>query len=167
MEITLKNVKFSERFSRETNCFTASIYANGILIGSAENEGHGGSTFVRHDLKNKTKYLEAEKYVSKQPKINIGSENDPYFVESNMESLVDSLFEKWLIQKELDKIKKKFVNHIVWQIGDNPNYHLIKYNYSIEHYLSVENGLEIIKNRIAKIKADGGTILNDNLGKLI
>ena len=42
--INLKSIKFINALSRETICFSAKVYFNGILIGEATNEGRGGST---------------------------------------------------------------------------------------------------------------------------
>lgn len=44
--VTLKNLKLNLTFSRETYCFTTKAYINGTDIAYAENDGHGGCTFV-------------------------------------------------------------------------------------------------------------------------
>lgn len=44
--ITLKSLKLNLTFSRETYCFTTKAYINGKEIAYAENNGHGGCTFV-------------------------------------------------------------------------------------------------------------------------
>ncbi len=44
--ITLKSLKLNLTFSRETYCFTTKILLDGKDIGYAENDGHGGCTFV-------------------------------------------------------------------------------------------------------------------------
>jgi hypothetical protein len=46
MNITIKNFKHLASLSEETLCFTATVCFNGKAVGSAENHGHGGSTFV-------------------------------------------------------------------------------------------------------------------------
>lgn len=46
MNITIKNLKYLPSLSEETLCFTATVCFNGKAVGSAENHGHGGSTFV-------------------------------------------------------------------------------------------------------------------------
>jgi len=42
MKIELKNVKHNERFSEETNCFSATLYVDGKRIGEVANRGYGG-----------------------------------------------------------------------------------------------------------------------------
>ena len=45
-QITLKSLKLNLTFSRETYCFTTKATLNGVDVGYAENDGHGGCTFV-------------------------------------------------------------------------------------------------------------------------
>lgn len=45
-QITLKSLKLNLTFSRETYCFTTKAYINGVDVAYAENDGHGGCTFV-------------------------------------------------------------------------------------------------------------------------
>jgi len=45
-QITLKSLKLNLTFSRETYCFTTKAQVNGIDVAYAENDGHGGCTFV-------------------------------------------------------------------------------------------------------------------------
>lgn len=41
--IELKNVKFNAHFSRETHCFTATVYLDGKAVMKVENDGNGGA----------------------------------------------------------------------------------------------------------------------------
>ena len=45
MQITLKNVKYSEFASHETYCFEATIYLDGKKAGQVRNDGQGGCNF--------------------------------------------------------------------------------------------------------------------------
>jgi hypothetical protein len=47
--VTLKGLKLNLTFSRETYCFVAGVCWNGKRIGTAENDGNGGCTFVHVD----------------------------------------------------------------------------------------------------------------------
>jgi len=42
MKIELKNIKHAAFASRETDCFSASVYIDGKLAGTVENDGQGG-----------------------------------------------------------------------------------------------------------------------------
>ena len=46
--ITLKNIKYSSRFSRETPCFQSTIYMYGKRAMKVENDGHGGPNQYYH-----------------------------------------------------------------------------------------------------------------------
>ena len=41
--IELKNIKFNSHFSRETHCFTATVYFDGNAVMKVENDGNGGA----------------------------------------------------------------------------------------------------------------------------
>ena len=45
--VTLSKFKYFAGMSEETNAFTATVHVAGETIGTAENRGHGGCTFVR------------------------------------------------------------------------------------------------------------------------
>ena len=45
MQIELKNIKFFEAMSEETNAFVADVYVNKVKVAYAKNDGHGGCTF--------------------------------------------------------------------------------------------------------------------------
>jgi hypothetical protein len=44
--VTLKAFKHIKAMSEETLCFTAAVLVNGVIVGHAENRGHGGCTFL-------------------------------------------------------------------------------------------------------------------------
>ena len=46
--LTLKSFKTVKWMSEETICFTATVCIDGKVIGTASNEGHGGSTFIHY-----------------------------------------------------------------------------------------------------------------------
>ncbi len=49
MHIELKNIKIHADMSEETTCFSASIYLNGKKVGTAKNDGRGGSNMYWWD----------------------------------------------------------------------------------------------------------------------
>ena len=46
LAITLKRFKDYPRMSQETVAFNSDIAYEGVTVGTAENDGHGGCTFV-------------------------------------------------------------------------------------------------------------------------
>lgn len=44
--ITLKNIRYAAFASEETNCYTATLYVDGVKWGEVGNDGHGGPDWV-------------------------------------------------------------------------------------------------------------------------
>ena len=90
MNITLKNIKFYEKLSEETNCFTADLFVDNKIIGHVKNDGHGGSTDY---MANKKEYWEhikkAEQFCLTLPPNSYGD----FTVKMNLENKIDDLFE--------------------------------------------------------------------------
>ena len=159
MKIELKNVKFSESLSEETNAFTADVYVNGKKCGYCRNDGCGGDTMVNSYPDTRFDFTECEKWLQKQPQINIGSEEKPYMIDCDMESMVDFLFEKWLKEKDEKKLQKKMETCLIW---GTPNH------YSYINFKSPINNVEkmILQRYIDKYKPtlkEGEKFLNTNL----
>lgn len=95
MNIELRNVHFSERFSEETNCFDAMIYIDGKRACSVRNDGHGGPDYFDDHAVEK--------------RLNEYAETLPEFeafgmtLTHNAETLVGGAFEQWLDRREVKK----------------------------------------------------------------
>ncbi len=128
MKIELKNVSFSERMSEETNAFVADIYVNGKKSGYAKNDGRGGSTNVQPwGGVNRDLFTDCEKWLEEQPKINIGTEAKPFMVESNMENVVDQLFDQWLKDRDKQKLEKKMETSLLWGAPKSDRYTIVNF----------------------------------------
>ena len=46
MKIELKNIKYAAFASQETSCYEATIYIDGVRVGTVENNGHGGCDHI-------------------------------------------------------------------------------------------------------------------------
>jgi hypothetical protein len=115
--LTIKNVKHSQFASKETHCFECTVYWFGEKAGVAENEGRGGSTFIRWDSRDCR--IDAEAWAKAQPDIvtDIPSNKDDqefFTYEFDLEGHVDQLIETHLYQKDLKaQLKKRLL------IGDD------------------------------------------------
>lgn len=168
MKVTLKNVKFSEHMSEETNAFTADVCVDGKVCGYAKNDGCGGSTNVQScwNGDEKTKPLvklfrDCEEYLKTQPQINIGTEDEPYMIDSNMESVVDEMFEQWLKEKDKKKLEKKMIDRIMWGVPNGMTYTEVKFKRPLS-----EIPKPILQNYLNKYKTEfkeGQKFLNTNL----
>ena len=129
MKIELKNVKFSESLSEETNAFTADIFVDGKKCGFAKNDGQGGCTDIRQIGGTNSKlFVECVNWLKTQPDINIGSETEPYMINCHIESMVDHLFDQWLKDKEVKKMEKKMLTHVMWGVPNSLSYRVVKFN---------------------------------------
>lgn len=83
MNIEIKYIKFYKQLSKETLCFTASIYLDGKWFGTCENTGEGGMTTysIRNyfDKEAKAKLAEIEDHFRQMPDmvVQIPKEIDP------------------------------------------------------------------------------------------
>lgn len=112
--LELRNVKFYEKLSEETNCYTADLYANGKLVATVRNDGHGGETDVRQFSPKVAKEFAAiEAYCKLLPYKTFGDLSYPV----TLDVLADDLFEEWVVKRERSKVVAKLdkltVNHIV------------------------------------------------------
>ena len=70
MKLELKNVKFYESMSEETNCFQADLFIDGKKIAYVKNTGQGGCTdYGVHDFKLQSVLREAEAYCKTLPSV--------------------------------------------------------------------------------------------------
>ena len=163
MQIELKNIKFSEALSEETNAFVADVYVNKVKVAYAKNDGHGGCTFY-HAYEGKRELLgQAEKFCEALPPIKAYSMELPM----NLEMKIDLLLEYWLKIKDLKKQAKNDMltglcvtsangyTQLTWKVGSR--------NITIAELVSSPNGREVLKNAIAKAKAEGKEVLNTNI----
>jgi hypothetical protein len=167
MKIEIKNVKFSEFASQETNCFTCNIYADGKRIGFARNQGTGGFTYCQpYDEGTLDKFREVEKYCESLPPIVCNGFAQPFEIESNLENIVDDLFEKWLKEKDNKKMQKDFNKGLCLETAHG--YDLVPFykggvQLTLDKMASEPSFLEYVKTRCQYYKSQGRVILNNNL----
>ncbi|PWV47063.1 hypothetical protein [Chitinophaga sp. S165] len=181
MQIELKRIEYSARLSEETLAFSADIYIDGQKAGYASNNGQGGSTdYHWYDEKGRLLIQSAEKYCKSLPaEVNedIVVDGKPLTIEMTLETFIDNLMGKHLMDKEMKAFQRKMYKEtktgIVFGI-ENQQYKVVKFvNRTIEDILSKPGGAEllkqtIIKNVIPKLLANPGyKILNNNIPKEI
>lgn len=167
MKIELKNVKFSEFASEETNCFAADLYVDGKKIGFCKNDGHGGNTWVHNlDMNTVNKFREVEEYCKTLPPIVYGG----FSIPSSLENVVDNLFEEWLEEKNKKKMQKKLEKSMLKGIciEDGNGFILATFKFGgkvvpLADGFRVQPILEHIKEFCITEKKKGKKILNTNL----
>jgi hypothetical protein len=95
LAITLKRFQHYPRMSEETNAFNADLVHDGVTIGTAENDGHGGCTFVH--LNDKGRAI---------PEI-VSASNLPEGNDDSLTDIVDNLVEQAIHSKWVEKQRKK------------------------------------------------------------
>lgn len=161
MKIELKNVKYYSGMSEETNAFTADVYADGKKVGYAKNEGCGGNTFVSCFAETRTQFQRVEAYCKSLPAIPYKYGDEDFSMESDLENVVDQLFEKWLNDKETKKLEKKMIDHIMWGVPNGYSYCSVKFKRPLNQipHPILQNYLDEYKKKFK----DGEKFLNTNL----
>ena len=161
--VKLKNIQFSEWNSRETNCFMGDIFFDNKKVGQCKNDGHGGETWcycLDNNLKDKFKELVT--YCKNLPDFKYGEVS----FKSNLEFVVDTLFQHWLEKKNEKSLLKDFSKGIC--VGTKNFYKIIELNVrgkkiKIEEILKTEHGITFLKKLCEEKRKEGLTILNTNL----
>jgi len=100
ISITLKRFQHYPRMSQETEAFNADISYEGVTVGTAENDGHGGCTFVH--LNDKGRAIPEIVTANQIPEFSNGE-----FNEDSLVHIVDSLVENAIRSKWVEKQRKK------------------------------------------------------------
>ena len=165
MKIELKNIKFSEWNSDETNCFQGDIFLNGKKVGTCHNDGRGGCTDYRGIERHETEDIKRmEEYCKTLPPIEFeGYKGTMSSIDMTLEHYLDHLLEDWLNKKEEKKKLKNFSKGLCY--GKNQwSYNIITWKgHTIESLLKHPSGVEVLQKKIKEIKEEGFKILNTNL----
>jgi hypothetical protein len=106
LAITLKRFQHYPRMSQETEAFNADLAYEGVTIGSAENDGHGGCTFVHLNDKGRTipALVEANKL----------SEIDDNSLTSIVDELVGNAIQSKWVEKQRKKTEKELATKVLF-----------------------------------------------------
>lgn len=168
MKIELKNVKYSEHLSEETNAFTADVYIDNKKVLSARNDGKGGAT--RHDWdfpRSMAVFNKIQDYCLSLPPKEIKTDYATFVVKMNLENKIDELFEEWLF---INSIKSHFTKKICYGNPNDTFFKYKKFSNSIAQLKKTEGGrvhLGIIISEIKSKLAEGERIFNTNLKEFL
>lgn len=104
-DLQLKSVRIYELMSEETVCFSASLYLDGVLVGSARNHGHGAAN--EYDIKPKFRkaWDEFEKFCEAQPPCE--SEYSSGGIPMDVDLFIGLMLEQWQERQGLIKLCRK------------------------------------------------------------
>lgn len=167
MKIELKKFQFFERMSEETNAFVADVYANGVKIAYAKNDGHGGETFYYPEQKNVKLLAEAEKYCKSLPPTvykGQGMGGRDIVIESNLVNVIDDLVSAAIKAKDDKKLEKKMEKAIMWGVKGGSSYTYVNFKVKLSEIPTAR--LQMYVNEYKKKLKPNEVILNTNLEKL-
>lgn len=161
-KLELKNVKFSEWNSEETNNFQAVVYLDGIKSGIAYNHGHGGSTDVdpiNSDFEQWRKLLYYCQEVAKK---------EEYY---ETFTIIDLLFEQWLENKDKARLQKEFNKGLCYTKDEANGYRIMSFKRGgkavlLSDMLEDIVGRTHLRKSLRELENLGYKILNTNLNKL-
>ena len=104
--LELKNIKFSEFASQETNCYEATLYLDGKKVGFVGNQGHGGCD--RFDSVSEAAKLSLVSFLETLPPVELGHGLNPVQPGlDQLEMLCCDIISEWQVEKEFKRAMKK------------------------------------------------------------
>lgn len=129
MKVELKNVKYSNFASQETNCFEASVYIDGKKEGMVSNTGQGGcNSYHPHSIETKL-----DEYAKTLPDIDVShfhNDGKAHTMKQSADTFIDDLLERCLQKK---RYAKKTLYRIPGHNYSSPDeYHEMKCKFTPE-----------------------------------
>lgn len=166
MKIELKNFKYSEWNSEETNCFRSDLFLNGKKVGVCFNEGHGGPTGyhgIEHHWSQTIKDM--EEYCKTLPPIVYTKEKDghDFTIDMTLEHFIDELVMEQLDKKSQKKKEKDMSKGVVFT-KSKYGYQIVTWkNHTIDSLLKTQLGRITLEKKVKELQEQGYTIENTNL----
>ena len=120
MKLTLKSVKHNERLSRDSHCFTATLYVDNKKMFGVMDDGWGGcmeTYYIKGGVKDVgAKEIEIDKVLKQTPRER-KPEHDKYnlpVLDNCLEFVVCDLVNQFLQDREI----KKYLRRITYMVGD-------------------------------------------------
>lgn len=157
----LKNFKFIEALSDDSNCFSAILCVNNIKVADCSNSGHGGPTDISFYSKYQKNEQDIKDFLKTQPKIKF--DNCNIELKFDLEYIVDSLVVEILDAKEFQRIMNKTKKYLVFKDTKGRFFTIGWKNETIASMLTKPQFCDALKKSISKELANGNTLLNDNI----
>jgi len=167
MKIQLKNIKYSEWGSEETNCFQANIYLNGKQVGYCSNDGKGGCTSYNRIPNVDYKVIQSmEEYCKTLPPIVYDSgihKGKQFSIDMTLEHYIDNLLMDYLKAKDEAKLTKKMDKAIL--IGNSFSYQIISFKVPLREVWEKQPQYfaTTLKDSLNKYATNGRKLLNTNI----
>lgn len=159
MKLQLKSIKHFEAGSQETECFTADLWVNNKKVATVENDGHGGCHRIMPYPNQREVLRQAEAYAKSLPEVDGGH----FKFDNDLEWQVSEMLTAFLTKKEISKHSRK---GLYYETAEG-NQRLVKWTEPIKKMLMFPNGVKTILKKVEVLKAEGCTILNNNLDSIL
>lgn len=115
MKVEIRNVKYSEWSSHETNCFNASVYIDGKRVGTARNDGSGGPNFYHpHSVEEAL-----NQYAATLPPSVFTYEKDGKDVRGEMPQVADDIIHELVMQHLYQNDLKRHLKSYILFVRDD------------------------------------------------
>ena len=115
MKVEIKNLKYAEWASQETNCFDASVYIDGKRVGTVRNDGSGGPNFYHPHSVEQT----LQKYAATLPPTVVIYDNGNGEERGEMPLVADDIIHELLMEHLYQgDLKRNFKSYILF-VRDN------------------------------------------------
>lgn len=174
MKIELRKVKLFLAGSQETICFVAEVMVDGVLLGTARNEGHGGSTSITEVADHKL-LEKVQNYLKSVPKHKFGADENSkaYEVTMTLAVKIDLLIDEELVKADMKRAETKMKKYLLFtKLPASENflkeyYTLSAGKFTIEQMLSRPDGIKWIKDAITAQAKQGLRLVSTNIPKHI
>ena len=158
---SLKNFKYIESRSDETNCFGATLYVNGKRFADCGNSGQGGPTDVHISPECRELGKEIEEFLATQPKV--VPPGHTFELDLDLEYIVDELVQQLLLERQMKRVKALTKANIVFKtVGESYHWRGWK-KQTIASMLKHPQGPAEIRKVIAEELAKGCILVNKNI----
>jgi len=134
MKIELKNIKHAEFASRETHCFTASVYIDGKRSGTVSNDGHGGC----NGYEPRSLALVINDYAKTLPPLPSPFADYDEPIEQSEDTLIGELVNQYVIKKQ----EKQWCKNATLVRFEGEEYHDSWRRFKVKYYPELITKLE-------------------------
>jgi hypothetical protein len=170
----LKNIYVSERLSKESTAFQASLYINGRRAGIVANYGQGGATKFRpRDEWSADLIQEAKLWCGKLPPVVCTGTNavgKPAVIPMDMVIYIENMILDWLRKRDVERFGKKVERYMLSAIlfgVPGKSFRIMEYRLPIATMIGMDKGIERLRldihKKVLPMLLDNEMILNTNI----
>jgi len=150
MKIELKSIKHMD--GHEGIAFSAKLYIDGKRVGNVRDDGNGGEVYIWIDPAFKKLEKEAREWALGLPPIKWVTKEKTYSFDSDLEMVVNNLFDEYLKKKEASAMLRLSKKYIIW--GNDNYYKKVSWKgKTLEEMSRLPKGVNVLQSNVDRIKA--------------